>query len=261
MRAATVCVDYIEELELTLPKNRGHFEEYWIATSYRDAPRLEALANRYDAHLFTTDAWWRDGAAFNKWLGLELMLDAMRREGWFCLLDSDTAWPENVYVLRPEMNKLSGPLRRMLTNPDTQLPKIADASDRGWHHELPHESTWHTLPLHPNTAEIAGFSQLFHADDPVLRGRRWWHDTGFTHAGTADSLFQDLWTPQNKVRLPFEVLHIGVAGKNWCGRATQRLDGTVPTDAALRADQVVRIWRGRRGKTGNARFDHERIKR
>jgi len=42
------------------------------------------------------------------------------------------------------------------------------------------------------------------------------------------------WPVEKRVWLPTFVLHLGPHGKNWCGRVTPRLDGTVPKEAESR---------------------------
>ena len=90
---------------------------------------------------------------------------------------------------------------------------------------LPDESDWNQYEIHRNVNEFAGYSQIFHASDPVL-GNAPWHETNWKHAGGADSFFQRKWKKENKIRPDFEVLHLGHAGRNWCGRTTDYLDGS-----------------------------------
>ena len=61
-----------------------------------------------------------------------------------------------------------------------------------------------------------------------------------------DSIFQRKWPRQNKIRPPFDVLHIGTAGSNWYGRASPYLDGNVHKKSAERTEMVMEIWNKRR---------------
>lgn len=149
---------------------------------------------------------------------------------------------------------------------------------------FPSEEHWGEFPLHPQQTEFAGYSQIFHALDPVLRTcancgqlkedhedkdlsivtcrarelRFSWHQTNWKHAGGADSFFQARWNNTKKIRPLFQVLHLGEAGKNWCGRATSYADGSLPADSHTRLQQVRGFVAGRRNKAGEGRFNHER---
>ena len=274
-----VSVDYADLLAITLPYNRHHFSEIWVVTSSADE-QTKAVAQAHGAHVFVTDSFYANGAAFNKWLALEEGLDAMGREGWLCLMDADVLWPKGASVgeiIRGTMSfsilhgsmvesivtqpgQLCSPLRRMWNHwplvagfPGT-VERIEDTDF--W---LPLESDWSKFPIHRNVNEWAGYSQIFHTSDPVL-GPPPWHQVDWKHAGGADSFFQQKWKPENKVRPPFEVLHLGPAGQNWFGRATPRLDGTVPPDADGRRASCAAIWPKRRTlrAEGLDQFDGER---
>ena len=246
MRAIMVSVGFGDLLAVTLPRNKQHFEEVWVVTGYDDI-ETQQVAKAEGARVLLTDSFYHDGAAFNKWKALEWGLDIMQRLGWLCLLDADIVWPETAKVDERslEIGKLYGCLRHM--DERFALPYL-----------LPEESMWRHLPIHRNVGEIAGFTQVFHAQDPIL-GDPPWHEIDWKHAGGADSFFQRKWAPENRVRLPFNVLHIGTAGLNWYGRSTRRLDGTIPPDSAEKQAKCMDIWRQRR-KTGGS-FEAEKIHR
>lgn len=181
--------------------------------------------------------------------------DLSTRGGWFtannliihnCLMDADVLWPRDVKVkiskpngrflglskpgqsFHIERGQLCTPLRRMWDDwPTCKLDWDRCSKDDN---SIPPEYLWPEFPVHRNVNEWAGYSQIFHAEDPAL-GPPPWHEINWTHAGGADSLFQRKWPAHLKVRPPWEVLHLGSAGKNWMGRATPRADGTVPEGA------------------------------
>lgn len=166
----------------------------------------------------------------------------MGRRGWLCLWDADTVFP-SVAPMNLEKGFLYGPMRRIY-DPVT-LP-------------LPPEWSWHRLPLHKNFMEWPGFAQVFHAEDSVL-GVSPWHETDWVHCGGADSFFQQRWSRERKVRFPWEVLHMGPAGVNWCGRATDYLDGGAPAEAASNADALARYLRSRKRSGSKDGFKSERL--
>ena len=278
MRAIMVAVDYTDLLAVTLPYNIHHFEEVWIVTDEKCHKEVVDVAWQMDnphkvgITILATGLFYADGATFNKWRALEWGLDQMGRHGWLCLMDADVLWPKglrwsentveteswkpNVETLQCSVSHPDGtyschvfvggylytPLRRMCT--DLNQSGFLHMPEGVWK-PYPAERLWNRFPVHRNINEWAGYSQIFHADDPVL-GPPPWHETNWKHAGGADSFFQMRWPKEKKVRPPFEVLHLGPAGENWYGRATPYLDGSVPTDAAEKREKVRQIWEGRR---------------
>lgn len=263
LRAILVCVDYSDLLEITLPYNLHHFSEVMIVTSLGDW-QTQALARRYPGKvkLFITDLFYAGGAYFNKWLALETALDTLGRHGWLCIMDADILWPKDAMAwqdhhLFPESEPRSQgitpgylytPYRYMMEDVQKFFSE---------HYAIPDEISWHlSFPLHPQQREFAGFTQIFHADDPVL-GPAPWHQVDWKHAGGADSFFQQKWPENKKIRPPFKVLHLGPAGQNWCGRATQRLDGSVPADGEEKKQALRDMIRAR--KAGPNRFEAEKL--
>lgn len=266
LRAILVSVDYSDILQYTLPWNRHHFSEVLIVTSHHDVS-AHTLALRNGCRFFATNAFTRNGAVFNKWLALEEGLDHFGRWGWTCLMDADVLWPKVIPQYPMERGHLYSPLRRMYENfsdwvhaPNPYHPNPGSgAADLSVTLPFPPENQWRQYPVHRNVSEWAGYTQIFHAEDPHL-GLPPWHQVDWTHAGGADSFFQFKWPPARKVRPPFEVLHLGPAGRNWCGRSTPYLDGSRHPQAEVRAHRVRELFRGRIGKQGDQRFDHERLK-
>jgi hypothetical protein len=282
MRAILVCVDYADLLAYTLPYNRHHFEEVWVVTSFRDNQtyKLVQATNDRGVYYYRTDAFYANGATFNKWAALEEGLDAMGRHGWLCLMDADVLWPKQVRIrewegggLRIEGTEIATCCWGQLITPERRM-----FEGSGWfnHHQgtpvrhstfyagqegllpFPPEDQWGRWPLHHNSAEWAGYSQIFHADDPVL-GSPPWHEINWKHAGGADSFFQAKWPRERKIRPPFQVLHLGQAGVNWCGRVSPYLDGSSPPEADQRQQELRDLLRGRRGKHGQDRYSHEKL--
>jgi hypothetical protein len=245
MRAILVSVQYSDILRLTLPYNRHHFSECWIVTSPADYPNVEPIARANSAKVVVTDLFYRSGARFNKFAALEHGLDIMGRHGLIAILDADVVWPS---TLPPgagpgafQVGKLYGPRRRMVEPVPGQIPP---------------EHTWSRYPLHPQQREYAGFSQIFHAEDPHL-GPPPWHQTDWLHAGGGDSFFQAKWPESEKVRPPWEVLHLGPAGVNWMGRASAYVDGSVPEDGGRKITELRRLIRAR--TQGPDRFRAEKL--
>lgn len=259
LRAITVCVDYADYASVTLPYNRHHFDDLLVVTCPGD--RAVQLCEDLRIRCYTTNAFYAGGAVFNKWAALEEALDVYGRHGWLCILDADVLWPKNIRVVpgvaeeiynqpgvvaqdsQLQIGKLYSPLRHMMT--DTSKP-------------IPPEEQWGQFPIHRNVGEWAGYTQVFHAADPHLPPPPW-HSVDFIHAGAADSFFQNLWPPTDKVRFPWNCLHLGEAGQNWFGRSTPYLDGTQHPLAATRKTRIRELWRRRKQRPGSV-YDQDRYK-
>jgi hypothetical protein len=229
MKAIMVCVDYSDYLAITLPRNRHHFDEVMVVTSLADT-KTRRICRDNNATTFCTESFWEDGADFNKWKALELGLDALGRDGWICLMDADVIWPKTIPPVDYQAGHLYTPRRRMMY-------EVVDP--------LPLETEWDQFPVHKNDAEFAGYSQIFHGSDAAL-GEAPWHDINWKHAGGADSFFQLKWARSRKIRPPWEVLHLGPAGCNWCGRATDYLDGTKIEGGEEKMNRLRAYVHGRR---------------
>ncbi len=252
IRAVTICVSYDDIAALTIPYNRSHFSEHWIITTPEDT-RTQEIAKVNGCQQYLTREFYYKGAEFAKWRALEIALDTIGRHGWILLLDADVCWPKDAterltkWNGHPKVGSLYGANRRMLETPSS----LSDLRCNG----VPPEDKWTKFYIHHNVGEWAGYTQLFHSTDPVLpKGH--WHDTNWRSCGASDSFFQALWKEDKKVKLPFEVLHIGSAGDNWYGRCSPYLDNRPDhPDAAERKRKYKALWAERR-KSG---FDKERI--
>lgn len=251
MRAFMVCVDYSDLLSVTLPYNRHHFNEVHVCSTVGDTG-TRRVVEACSATLHTTDLFYADGAAFNKWRALEWTLGRAGRYGDICLMDADVLWPKGAEVACSK-GLLFSPLRRMLMSIDMWRNSAGEFV-------VPPEDTWSAYHIHRNVEEWAGYTQIFHADDQAL-GDAPWHDTTWRHAGGADSFFQAKWPAACKARPPWNVLHIGEPGANWMGRATPYMDGSVPAEMYSRRGAMLSMWyeRRRREKAGEDRFAPEKL--
>jgi hypothetical protein len=257
-RAFIVCVDYADILELTLPGTLRHFrpEDIHIITAPND--KAVRIAARHGFNVHITNAFYADGAIFNKWKALEEALDKFLRYGWIVLLDADIVLPDLPHLFpsnteagfRVDPEGLLTPRRRMLPF----LPRSVE--------EIPPEDEWERYPIHANLGEWAGYCQLFNAKCSVLRERGTpWHETDWKHAGGADSFFQALWPIGRRYRPVWDCLHLGPAGENWMGRVTPYTDGSVPAEAQERAAALRQVWHDRRYPSpGEPRFASEKIR-
>lgn len=265
LRAILVSVDYDDLLSLTLPYNRHHFSEVMVVTGCRERDNKTAdIAHSHGCLVYRTNSFWDKGALFNKWVALEQGLDAFGRHGWLCIMDADVLWPKDI-VIEPWSEADGKPYALGIwTGPGQEtLVKFGSLVTPRRHmyptipSTLPPEGEWARYPVH-TVNEFAGYSQVFHASDPVLP-KPPWHETNWKHAGGADSFFQMRWKERDKIRPPFNVLHLGPNGTNWCGRVAKYADGTTPENANVRVAELRKMIHGRRGKLPTKRYDHEKL--
>lgn len=230
-RGIVICVNYDDILRITLPWNLACLSECCVVTStgdQRTASYVTSLASGYAPgflKLFQTDAFTRYGAKFNKGLAMEEGLSYFGRHGWMLIWDADTALPRDFVLPELRVGNLYGAKRRMIEQASRET-LVCD---------------WSNLPI-ANDIEFAGFFQLFHADDFVLKQLPW-YDPTFVHAGGGDAFFQSLWGIRSKIRLEVECLHIGPRDQNWYGRVSQRLDGEPNEDVLRRKESMVNMKR------------------
>jgi hypothetical protein len=247
MIAIITSVDFADLLALTLPLNKKHFKSILVVTSPNDKETLE-VALEHDCSVHITDAFYRNGAMFNKYRAVEEGLTVFGRaaashdDGWLCVQDADIVWPSLAPRSLFQQGYLYTPHRRMLSQLTTKLPP---------------ENEWHVLPYYRNIKEWCGYCHMFHISDPYL-GQPPWYEIDWKHAGGADTYFQLKWPNAFKQRPSWTVLHIGPNGVNWCGRTSPRLDGTPIPDAEGRLASLHKMIRGRRGLASDP-YRHERI--
>ena len=258
LRAIIVSVDYADLLSITLPYNRHHFQDVMVVTSYNDEATVK-IAKDNAAHVYQTNAFYTDGAVFNKFRALEEGLDAFGRYGWLCIMDADVLWPKHIDWNWPHMEVPK-------FNPDIKVWDGSVGPRKGYLYtplrrmceditHIPHEPYWKSYPLHPQQVEWAGYTQIFHAEDRHLPTSPW-HEVNWKHAGGADSFFQQRWPVSHKLRPSFECLHLGPAGTNWCGRVSAYADGTVPEESDARLLSLRNFMRVRRNTKS---FDSEKL--
>lgn len=243
MRAILVSVEYGDLLAITLPQNRHHFEEVTVVTTPQDTETIR-VARRNNARVFLTEAFYADGALFNKWLALEEGLSDMGRQGLLCIMDADVIWPTALRLATYEHGVLYNPQRYIW--PNVCVP-------------FPDESHWRHLQLYRDS-EFPGYTQIFHADDKHLPLVAPWHEVDWRHAGGADSAFQNLWPPDRKVRLPWQVLHLGQPAENWAGRVAMRTDGRTPAQAIARKEALQALLRNRKRLGASDGYRAERLR-
>ncbi|MHC4867638.1 MAG: hypothetical protein ACYTEX_26505 [Planctomycetota bacterium] len=236
VKALTVCVGFDDLLAATLPRNLHHFKDLVIVTSETDRGTGDVLVglkgqNTTRVGLWVTNVFSQQKATFNKGAAIEQGLDYLGRDGWLCFIDADVLLPPTIDLSGIEPGSIYSAPRRMLED----ISRWRDYED---------PATWKTLPLQPDK-DLPGCFWIFHADDPHLGDPPWW-GVDWKHAGGCDTDLQARWPEAKWKWLPFEVLHLGPAQENWWGRATRRMDGTLPEGAQEAAARTAQMRADRR---------------
>lgn len=192
LHGLTVCVDFGDRLEKTLPENIKHFASYTVVTIERDT-ETQAIARRCGAHVLITHSLYQRGAKFDKGLAIN---DALRQlyeehpDEWMCHIDADVVLPADLKI------QLAG----AKLSPDCiyGMRREGNSLKERWNNP------------------ISGFFQLWHAS--VRRFYRSHIDAGFS-----DIWFRDEWPKEKQIVLPLVAKHLGEPGRDWGGRVTPRL--------------------------------------
>lgn len=236
--AILVCVEFSDILAITLPRNSPHFERVVVVSSFADEYTPRVVAAVPNAELFQTNDFYLDDATFNKGRALNSGLELLPA-GWTCILDADIVLPRKMNLAPAIPGNLYTPRRRMLT----------DISR--WHEVVDCPEDWDLLPRN-EADDFPGYFQLFHSVHQQPSYPKNWK-----HAGGCDSEFSEQWPKSRRMRPPFEVLHLGEDGKNWCGRATEFVSGSIHPQAAKRSAELAAILAAR--DPDDAKFSSEKI--
>ena len=190
-----VCVNFADLAARTLPHWQPGLASLLVVSTEADRETAD-VCTLLGIDLYTTDAFKRHGAAFNKGAAMEEALPHVPWRDWILLFDIDIIPPARWWeqLGDPQPGKLYGAHR---WDVDTD----ALIMDREW----------------------PGYFQLFHSGDPRAQDRPLF-DTAWRHAGGYDTVFQNRWgvgaNDDHKVRLDLHLKHIGQTG-NWWGRGEQ----------------------------------------
>ncbi len=204
----TVCVDYADELRLSLPRWAAALDSVTVVTSPADQATARLCESQHRrVWCYKTPVFYENGAHFNKGAAIQeaVLAHGFPWRDWLLLFDADIIPPadlrERIDAAAPQAGILHG------------CPR----------HQAPDAAVWDTDPQRwpaMNDREIPGYFMLFHTADPAI-DRASLVNTTYIHAGNYDSELQNRWgigaSMERKAWLPIPLLHIGRPGVNWCG--------------------------------------------
>lgn len=221
----TVSVNYADYLGVATHHNRPHFDDMWVVTTPQDAA-TQGVCIRERLTPVMTDAFYRNGATFNKGLALNEGLNALASTNpeWIAIMDADT---------------FVGPDFR------TRIEELAATSklDKDWMYGarrvlLPtwadYEGLW-TRELDSYACPDGfcfGWLQLINWNSEAIKGCKpgEWYPGG-RDCTEIDWKFRQLWggfevpytIPNGRIaELPFKVFNLGPDGQNHFGRVSPR---------------------------------------
>jgi hypothetical protein len=217
LECVTVCVNYADFLAITLPRNKGHFDDYVVVTTAEDRETRE-LCEAQGVRCVLTERLGHNGARFNKGCALNDGFAALARRDWVVILDADIVLPN---VAREEIERHATDLRVLFSAKRRIAPTMSL-----WRR---HEAQPDRVPLVETHDDRRGFLQLgpgatgyfvlFHAQSPPISGRWPWCSESFPDASEIDVEFARRWG-RYRDWLPFGVVHLGSIRTNWSGRVT-----------------------------------------
>ncbi len=227
----TVCVDYLDMLRVAHHHNlsAAAFDDYIVVTSPHDHATVNWTQGHKEVTPVYTDAFYRNGAKFNKGLALAEGLNALKsicEPEWVAVMDADTFVPPDwrakiagVGSAAPEVQLDKEYLygaRRVL------LPTFAEY-ERLWKDDIetfasPEGYGFGWLQLFHWQSEA--FQTLLASGAPYPSGR---------DCTEVDWIFRNAWgdfeipytVPRGKLaELPFKVFNLGKDGENHFGRVS-----------------------------------------
>lgn len=88
----TVSVNYSDYFSWVIPYNKPHLENWIIVTDTKDKATKQ-LCDYHNLTCIQTDVFYENGATFNKFAGINVGLEKVKKNNWVCFLDSDIALP------------------------------------------------------------------------------------------------------------------------------------------------------------------------
>ncbi|HEY1190582.1 MAG TPA: hypothetical protein VGE74_23315 [Gemmata sp.] len=225
----TCSVDFADRLASGIDRWAAGLASLCVVTTPDDSATLALCVDRPGVRVHMTDAFTRDGAAFNKGAALSEAVDAGKvpMGDWVLAFDADIIppadWADRIANARPVAGTLYGATRTLcdgLADADAATQRVDDA-------------------------DVAGFFMLFHGRD-VNAAHRPLFDSCWRHAGNYDTRFMHRWAgggSGDRQILPLLVAHQGPVRENWWGRGNA---------VAMRRMEEERNRRG-------GSYEHERI--
>ncbi len=225
----TVCVNYLDYLRIATHHNVGQFDDMVVVTSMDDTATINWIQSQPYITPVYTDAFYRNGATFNKGLALSEGLNALKsicEPEWVAIFDSDTFIPPDFraqVVGTPDTPPTVKLDKEFMYGARRVLLPTFEEYERLWKDDL---DTF-TCP----EGHSFGWLQMFHWQSKAFQSRL---ATGEPYpqgpdCREVDWKFRDAWgswevpytVPRGNIaELPFRCFNLGFDGRNHFGRVT-----------------------------------------
>lgn len=248
-----VSVGYADFLAHTLPLNKSQFDRVVIVTSPTDL-ETQKLCEYHHVECIQTEAFYEDGADFNKGKGINAGLAQLAKTGWVLHLDADIILPtqfrQTLEPLDLDPHCVYGVDRLMCKSYADWAANVV----------RPHLTQEAGIYIHPYAEKMAigtriakygtdqgfipiGFFQLW---NPLVSGVQRYPEQ-HQDAGRSDMLFTMQWPRRQRGFIP-EIITIHLEseeapgmGKNWRGRKTRAFgpDSSFGEEVDLEDDEYL----------------------
>jgi hypothetical protein len=219
LAAVTVCVDYSDFLRLCVDENIKHLDRWFIISDNKDTATHQLCSQYPEITLIKTDAFYENGALFNKGKALNIGIQSIPLDAgtWILILDADIMLPlgfrDSLDARKLNSHTLYGASRYMCYK-EADFYSFRDTQFKDYS-VLSKMQRFRNKPI--------GYFQLFNS---LNLGR-----ANFSHlrpypehhsdASCSDMVFLKKFHRRIVMR-SVPVVHLGHDGKNWRGRVTSR---------------------------------------
>jgi glycosyltransferase involved in cell wall biosynthesis len=200
IHALTVSCNYADLLALGIERWKPFLASWTIVTDSQDVATVR-LARQHGLSVHLTNAFYRNGAVFNKGAALEeARVARVPREDWLLLLDADIVpqrdWFQRLQQAFAQPGSIYGAWRHQCDDPTTlDDPELARIKGDG---------------------KCVGYFQLFHQADPIAH-KSPLIPIHWSNASAYDCELKDRWPEAQRKMLPLRLMHLGERN-NWVGR-------------------------------------------
>lgn len=208
IQAATVCVNYSDYLEHVIDQNIEHINKWYVVTTDNDV-KTQKLCKKYNKiQIITTNAFYEDGADFNKGKGLNLAIKQFNQDDWCLLIDADTILPSNIKSEIQKLDDIDGIYsydRVFIKNKNNLTKRIKNTSKDDEEVEI------QGVPFN-------GYIQLYHPTSRFLKTP--YYSEQYKDASCSDHEFSKQWPFNEHKKFNGNAIHLGPSYTNWSGRVT-----------------------------------------
>lgn len=232
-------VNYDDLLDITLTQNKHNFDEVIIITDNKDL-KTQELTKKHNVKCYTTDIFYINNSKFNRGMAYNAILEELKEKlDWVLLMDADIVLPKNFrdlfLNLNPDKECFYG-CRRYDVQTYEEWIKIKESPELLKDYLLYRGIGYGYFQLFNfNSRIIQNFIEnkniiIYPPYPTVAEGdwkfRNYWGDYIYDPCPINDPDFHHLknndYATNFLKELPFEVIHLGVAGVNEYSRKTKR---------------------------------------